>query len=94
MVVPTLIDWHADAVLVDSKRIGLALDALAPEVDRLRPAALVAAIHAGLAIVDSFPNHQLLMGRARDGAAPDAGTMAGFSRQGELVRRAVGGACR
>lgn len=81
VVVPTLIDWEADAVLVDSKRICLLHDALAPEDERLRSAALAAAIDAELAIVDSLPNYQMLMGRARDGAAPDAETMAAFSRR-------------
>ncbi len=81
VVVPTLIDWQVDAVLVDSKRICLALDDLAPSPERLRPAALATAIDAELAVVDSLPNYQMLMGRARDGAAPDAEAMAAFSRR-------------
>lgn len=81
VVVPTLIDWQSDVVLVDSRRICLALDALAPERERLRPAALAKAIDAELGIVDSLPNYQMLMGRARDGAAPDAAAMAAFSRR-------------
>lgn len=81
VVVPTLIDWRAGAVLVDSKRICLALDALAPEDEQLRPLGLAGVIDAELAIVDSLPNYQLLMGRARDGAEPDADTMAAFSRR-------------
>lgn len=81
VVVPTLIDWRAEAVLVDSKRICLGLDELAAEAERLRPPALATAIDAELAIVDSLPNYQMLMGRVRDGAAPDADTMAAFSRR-------------
>lgn len=81
VVVPTLVDWDAGEVLVDSKRICLILDALVREDARLRPPALAARVDAELAIVDSLPNYQLLMGRARDGAAPDADAMAAFSRR-------------
>ena len=81
VVVPTLIDWKAEAVLVDSKRICLLLDTLAPAGERMRPQALSTAIDGELAIVDSLPNYQLLMGRARDGTAPDSEIMASFSRR-------------
>lgn len=81
VVVPTVIDWQAEEVLVDSKRICLRLDTLAPEGARLRPPALATTIDAELAVVDSLPNYQMLMGRARDGADPDRDTMAAFSRR-------------
>ncbi len=62
-VVPTLVDWQADAVIVDSKRICLYLDDAVDEPARLRPAGLAAAIDAELAIVDNLPNYQMLMGQ-------------------------------
>lgn len=62
-VVPTLVDWNTEQVIVDSKRICLHLDAQVPRSDRLRPDALAAKIDAQLAIVDDLPNYQLLMGR-------------------------------
>ena len=67
-VVPTLVDWTLDEVIVDSKRICLHLDAQVPEAERLRPAALAAAIDAELAVVDNLPNYQMLMGRPSAGA--------------------------
>ena len=62
-VVPTLVDWQAGAVVVDSKRICVYLDQQVAEADRLRPASLAEAIDEELAIVDNLPNYQLLMGR-------------------------------
>lgn len=69
VVVPTLVDFQANAVLVDSKAICLSLDALAPSATRLRPEPLVAAIDRELDLVDSLPNYQLLMARRADPAA-------------------------
>ncbi|WP_374944600.1 glutathione S-transferase family protein [Sphingomonas sp.] len=67
-VVPTLIDWQAGDVVVDSKRICLYLDdQVAPE-DRLRPDTLATAIDAELQIVDELPNYQMLMGRTVKGS--------------------------
>ena len=62
-VVPTLIDWQDDAVIVDSKRICLHLDAQVAPARRLRPDGLADAIDADLQIVDDLPNYQMLMGR-------------------------------
>ena len=66
-VVPTLIDWQTDDILVDSKRICLYLDGLVPETERLRPPGLAAAIDAELVIVDNLPNYQMLVGRPPQG---------------------------
>ena len=81
VVVPTLVDAQAGEVLVDSKRICLRLDDLAPEDARLRPAALAAAVDAELAVVDGLPNYQMLMGRAREEGEATVETMAAFSRR-------------
>ena len=62
-VVPTLVDWEAGEVIVDSKRTCLYLDAAVSGDQRLRPADLAAAIDAELEIVDNLPNYQMLMGR-------------------------------
>ena len=62
-VVPTLVDWQAGEVVVDSKRICLYLDVQMAEANRLYPTRLAAAIDQELAIVDNLPNYQLLMGR-------------------------------
>lgn len=62
-VVPTLIDWQANDVIVDSKRICLYLDDQAADGDKLRPAHLAKAIDAQMEIVDNIPNYQMLMGR-------------------------------
>lgn len=70
VVVPTLIDWRANRVIVDSKRICLHLDAQMPEEERLRPQGLADAIDAELGIVDTLPNYQMLMGR-KPGAGED-----------------------
>ena len=62
-VVPTLVDWQADAVIVDSKQICLYLDATMPDAERLRPGALREVIDVELAIVDNLPNYQMLAGK-------------------------------
>ena len=62
-VVPTLVDWAAGTVMVDSRRICLYLDSQVDPADRLRPATLEPEIDAELEIVDNLPNYQLLMGR-------------------------------
>lgn len=62
-VVPTLVDWEADAVLVDSKLICLHLDNEVEAARRLRPAALAGQIDEELEIVDNLPNYQMLMAR-------------------------------
>ena len=61
-VVPTLIDWQTESVLVDSKRISFFLD---EEVggSALRPAAMRDAIDAELNVVDNMPNYQMLAGK-------------------------------
>ena len=65
-VVPTLVDWEADEVIVDSKRICLYVDALQDEARRLRPASLAEEVDAELVVVDGLPNYQLLMGKRPD----------------------------
>ncbi len=67
LVVPTLVDWASEEVIVDSKRICLRLDVAVPEADRLRPAALAGEIDRELAVVDNLPNYQMLMGRTPSG---------------------------
>jgi 2,5-dichlorohydroquinone reductive dechlorinase len=62
-VVPTLVDRHRDEVIVDSVRICLYLDSLAPDSRRLRPRSMEMAIDAELDIVDNLPNYQMLVGR-------------------------------
>ena len=62
-VVPTLVDWQAGEVMVDSKRICNYLDSLVDEPRRLRPARLVAAIDAEIDVIDHLPNYQMLAGR-------------------------------
>ncbi len=59
-VVPTLVDWQAGEVLVDSKRICNYLDSLVDEPRRLRPDRLVAAIDAEIDVIDHLPNYQML----------------------------------
>ena len=83
-VVPTLVDWRTDEVIVDSKAICLYLDAQVPEASRLRPAELAAAIDGQLAIVDDLPNYQMLMGRtpsASEASATRTDTGGTFSRR-------------
>lgn len=62
-VVPTLIDWTHNSVLVDSKRICLYLDSEMDGGTALRPAALAGDVDDQLTVVDELPNYQLLMGR-------------------------------
>ncbi len=81
VVVPTLVDREADGVVVDSKRICLLLDRLAPEAKRLRPSNLTLAVDAELAIVDELPNYPLLMGREIGGTPSTVSTRAAFSQR-------------
>ncbi len=64
-VVPTLVDWDAGTVVVDSKRICRHLDeaAVADGARSLRPVHLAAAIDAELDIIDNLPNYQMLSGK-------------------------------
>ena len=62
-VVPTLVDRLTGEVIVDSKRICSHIDEQMPENQRLRPLNLAAKIDEQLAVVDSLPNYQMLMGR-------------------------------
>jgi 2,5-dichlorohydroquinone reductive dechlorinase len=62
-VVPTLVDSEAQKVLVDSMRICIYIDELAPSAQRLRPAALTAQIDDELVVIDNLPNYQMLMMR-------------------------------
>lgn len=83
-VVPTLIDWDGEAVIVDSKRICLYLDDAQPKGVRLRPAALASAIDADLETIDNLPNYQMLMGRPvsdTESATSRGNTGASFSRR-------------
>ena len=83
-VVPTLVDWRSDEVMVDSKRICLHLDAQVAEADRLRPADLAATIDDELAVVDNLPNYQMLMGRtpsASEAEATKGGVGGAFSQR-------------
>lgn len=68
VVVPTLIDWWTEEVIVDSRRICIHLDEQARSAAPLRPAALAVDIDEELAIVDHLPNYQLLMGRTLSAA--------------------------
>lgn len=82
-VVPTLVDWTAGKVVIDSKRICIYLDAIAGGPSKLRPDALAGAVDEALDLVDSLPNYQMLVGRAPDpqrhGASPRAGTGVQFA---------------
>lgn len=83
-VVPTLIDWRASQVIIDSKRICLHLDEQVAEPERLRPSRLADDIDAELAIVDNLPNYQMLMGRtpgASESAVTAGGTGGKFSQR-------------
>ncbi|WP_077033372.1 glutathione S-transferase family protein [Pelomonas sp. KK5] len=64
-VVPTLVDWDAGTVVVDSKRICRHIDdvAVAGGARSLRPLALAPAIDAELDIIDNLPNYQMLSGK-------------------------------
>ena len=65
-VVPTLVDWDEETVLVDSKRICIHLDDQVADVGKLRPAVLAEAIDRDLDLIDNIPNYQMLMGRSRN----------------------------
>jgi 2,5-dichlorohydroquinone reductive dechlorinase len=79
-VVPTLVDWEAGAVIVDSKLICLHLDSGIDAARRLRPERFGSLIDKELEIVDNLPNYQMLMARP---SAP-AGV--------ELTKGSLGGA--
>ncbi len=66
-VVPTLIDWEQNAVLVDSKRICLELDETVAEENKLMPKALADDISRELEHVDDLPNVQMLLAKAPGG---------------------------
>ena len=66
-VVPTLIDWKTDEVIVDSKGICIYLDDQMPEETKLRPNAIVDDIDEELAIVDDIPNVVMLLEKSPDG---------------------------
>lgn len=76
-VVPTLIDWASDDVIVDSKRICQYIDDQSAGPAKLRPEGLEAEINAELAIVDNLPNYQMLVGRRPDGGATPTMNMGG-----------------
>ena len=64
VVVPTLVDWHEERVVVDSRRICNHLDtAVADASKRLRPESLATRIDAEIDIIDNLPNYQMLSGR-------------------------------
>jgi 2,5-dichlorohydroquinone reductive dechlorinase len=67
-VVPTLIDWASDDVIVDSKRICQYIDDRSAGPVKLRPEGIAARVDAELTIVDNLPNYQMLVGRRPDGA--------------------------
>ena len=79
VVVPTLVDLEANAVIVDSKAICHYLDRQVGAQRSLVPPFLAEAIEAELAVVDEFPNYQLLMGRMAARNRP--GVEAEFSRR-------------
>ena len=105
-VVPTLVDWATNEVIVDSKRICLYLDGLGLSfaeagLARLRPADLAAAIDAEIAIVDNLPNYQMLMGRppgaaetpmTRNGAAGPKFSMSKVQRCDQYLAEFAGDA--
>ncbi len=76
-VVPTLVDWRTNEIIVDSKRICLYLDELVDDAERLRPSHLAAAIDEELRIVDGLPNYQMLLGKRPD--MDEAATRKGHS---------------
>jgi 2,5-dichlorohydroquinone reductive dechlorinase len=90
-VVPTLVDWQAGEVVVDSLRICRYLDDQVTGPTRLRPDHLAMAIDAELAIVDNVPNYQMLMGRphsaSQAAAAPGATSGALSQRKVALCDR-------
>ena len=62
-VVPTLVDWEAGRVVVDSKRICFYLDGTVDSSGQLRPQRSAERIDAELAVVDNLPNYQMLSGK-------------------------------
>lgn len=82
-VVPTLVDWAAGRVVIDSKRICIYLDDLPDRGSKLRPDDLAPEIDKELDLVDGLPNYQMLVGRTPDshryGASPRAGTGVNFA---------------
>jgi 2,5-dichlorohydroquinone reductive dechlorinase len=85
-VVPTLVDWEAEAVIVDSRLICLHLDNDVEAALRLRPEFLEGPIDDELAIVDNLPNYQMLM--ARQSAPAGSGVTKG-SIGGKFSERKV-----
>ena len=82
-VVPVLIDWAEDRIVLDSKGICLDLDRAVPDGSHLVPDHLVDEIEAELVIVDDLPNYQMLIGtppgedtRPASRRGPDAGDIA------------------
>ena len=83
-VVPTLVDWEAEEVVVDSRRICIYLDEQIAERERLRPADRAVAIDGDLEVIDNLPNYQMLMGRTVSGtesATTRSGVGASFSER-------------
>jgi 2,5-dichlorohydroquinone reductive dechlorinase len=82
-VVPTLVDWSAGKVVIDSKRICIYLDDMSDRAAKLRPDAIADDIDRELDLVDGLPNYQMLVGRAPDahrhGSSPRAGTGVNFA---------------
>lgn len=82
-VVPTLVDWSAGKVVIDSKRICVYLDDLSDRTLKLRPDDLAQEIDKELDLVDGLPNYQMLVGQTPDshryGASPRAGTGVNFA---------------
>lgn len=82
-MVPTLVDWTAGQVVIDSRRICSYLDDLADPSAMLRPDHLADEIDQELERVDELPNYQMLVGRTPDahryGASPRAGTGVDFA---------------
>jgi 2,5-dichlorohydroquinone reductive dechlorinase len=60
-VVPTLVDWGTNEVIVDSKRICLYLDDAVRE-GRLRPQHIREQIDREIDVVDNLPNYQMVIG--------------------------------
>lgn len=61
-VVPTLVDWEADAIVVDSKRISFYIDNTVAEQNRLRPRRILPQIDSAIDVVDNLPNYQMVIG--------------------------------
>ncbi len=73
-VVPTLVDWQTEEIVVDSKRICNHLDAaMQHPATRLRPERLAARIDEEIDVIDNLPNYQMLSGLPPDqDRRPDA----------------------